>query len=489
MSTTAPSATTPPSTRLNRDSRIVALIVASAFFMNMLDGAIITTSLPQMAASFGVVPLEMSVGVTIYMLTVAAFVPLAGWLADRFGARNIFMLAILVFTLASLACGLAQELWQFVVARAVQGLGGALMTPVGRMVVLRNAQKSELLHATALISWPALFAPVIGPMLGGFITTYASWQWNFYINIPIGLVGLYLTARYIPKQGDESPRRLDLIGFVLSAGGLMCLLYGMESFAYSHGSPAISAALVAGGLLLGIFAVRHLHRAPVPLLDLRAFKVRTFSLCTLWAGSYFRTAINATPFLLPLFYQIGFGLNALQAGLYVLAYFAGNLGMKTVTTPTLKRYGFRTVLAINGVLAGLSIAACAFFTPQTSQVLMLVVLFIAGLTRSMQFTALNTLAFADIHASQRSSASTLSSMLQQVSMVLGVAVAALLLALSQHLHGNPSLQLADFRIAFIAFGALAFVSSLMFLTLPEDAGTEVSGHQPARDGAAASQRT
>ncbi|TIM17693.1 MAG: DHA2 family efflux MFS transporter permease subunit, partial [Mesorhizobium sp.] len=420
------------------NARRVALIVAIAFFMQFLDSTIISTSLPQMGASFGVSAVAISIGITVYMLTMAVFVPLSGWLADRFGARNIFLLAIVLFTLASLACGVSQNLTQFVAARVVQGLGSALMTPVGRILVLRNASKSELLNATALITWPALFAPVIGPVLGGFITTYLSWHWNFFINIPLGVVGLVLVARFIPGDREADPKPLDWPGFFLTSAGLALLLYGLERIAHPEDGVLPTVLLVVAGIVIGWLAVRHLRRAPHPLLDLSSFKVLTFAISTLAAGTIFRVAINATPFLLPLLFQVGFGLSSVDAGLMILAYFLGNLGMKTVTTPTLRRFGFRSVLVVNGLIASAAIMACAAISPQTPQVLVVALMLIAGLSRSMQFTALNTLAFADIDAAQRSSAATLSSMLQQVAMLFGVAVAAAILNLSQIARDRPA---------------------------------------------------
>lgn len=458
------------------NARRVALIVAIAFFMQLLDSTIISTSLPQMGQSFGVTAVAMSIGITAYMLTMAVFVPLSGWLADRFGARNIFLLAIVLFTLASLACGFSQNLPQFVAARVVQGLGSALMTPVGRILVLRNASKSELLNATALITWPALFAPVVGPVLGGFITTYLSWHWNFFINIPLGLVGLALVARFIPGDRAADPKPLDWPGFFLTSLGLALLLYGLERIAHPEDGALPAVLLIAAGIVIGWLAVRHLRRAPHPLLDLSAFRVQTFAISTLAAGTIFRVAINATPFLLPLLFQVGFGLSPVDAGLMILAYFLGNLGMKTVTTPTLRRFGFRTVMVVNGLIASASIMACAAISPETPQALVVALMLIAGLTRSMQFTALNTLAFADIDAAQRSSAATLSSMLQQMSMLFGVAVAAAILNLSQIVRHRPALDLVDFRIAFLVIGAIGLAAALRFLVLPPGASAEVSGH-------------
>ncbi|KQV83300.1 MFS transporter [Rhizobium sp. Root1220] len=462
-----------------RRAKVVALVVAVSFFMQILDGTIVTTSLPQMAASFGVQPVSMSIGITVYMLTMAAFIPLSGWLGDRYGARRVFMASIAVFTIASLFCALSDGLVEFVIARAVQGAGSALMTPVGRIIVLKNARKSELVQAIALITWPALTAPVVGPLLGGFITTYASWHWNFLINLPIGILGMALVLRFVPEQREENVGRLDVRGFVMSASGLTFLLAALElSVKWDGGVLPILLMLVAG-LVLSFLATRHFRKVSNPLLDLSAFRVQTYAIATLSAGTASRVAINATPFLLPLLFQLGFGLSSIEAGAYLLVYFLGNLGMKAITTPLLAKLGFRTVLWLNGLVAALSIVACGFMAPETPRLVIYALLFIAGLSRSMEFTALNTLAFADIDPAQRSSASTLSSMLQQVSMLLGVAIAAAVLNVSVAVRGTESPALMDFRWAFLVVGAIGIVSSLRFLRLQPDAGAEVSGHKRA----------
>jgi EmrB/QacA subfamily drug resistance transporter len=454
----------------------VALIVAIAFFMQFLDGTIISTSLPQMGASFGVSPVGMSVGITVYLLATAVFVPASGWLADRFGAREVFAIAIVVFTFSSLGCGLAQNLPEFIAARSVQGLGSALMIPVGRVLVLRNASKSELLSATALITWPALFAPVIGPVLGGFITTYLTWRWNFFLNLPLGIIGVCLALKFVPDWREAEGQALDWLGFLLASTGLACLLWGLQRVAQPDDVHAQTVALVVAGLVSSWLAIRHLKATPTPLLDLSTFRIRTFAISTLSAGTYFRISINATPFLLPLLFQMVFGLSSVGAGLYILAYFLGNLGMKSVTTPTLRRFGFRKVLIVNGLVASLSIIACAAITMQTPRALIVALMLIAGLSRSMQFTALATLSFADVPPAQRSSASTLSAIQQQVAMVFGVALAAAMLNLSQYLRGGEVLAPVDFRIAFAAIGAIGLVASFQFLSLAHDAGAEVSGH-------------
>lgn len=455
--------------------RIIALVVASTFFMALLDGVIINTALPQMAASFGVQPVELSIGVTVYMLTVAMFMPLSGWAADRFGARRIFLLAILVFTLASIGCASAGSLSQFALARAAQGIGGGMMIPIGRVIVLRHARKSELLQATALITWPALFAPVIGPVIGGFITEYASWRWNFLLNIPLGMIGLVLVALVVPEQAASRERTLDARGFLLTALALGMLLFGLELSAHAQQDLWLPLALIAAGIACGVLAVRHLKRAGDPLLNLSPFGVQTFAAASLMAGTYLQIAIAATPYLLPLLFQLVFGLNAFEAGTFLFIYFAGNLLMKIVTTPILRRFGFRAVLSCNGMLVGVSIASCAFLTRDAGYAFITIVLFIAGATRSMQFTALNTIAYADINAAQRSSASTLAAMMHQVGMLVGVASATFLLNGSSWLRAAGQVGSEDFRAAFLVLGAMAMIASMRFLKLPANAGAEITG--------------
>jgi EmrB/QacA subfamily drug resistance transporter len=465
------------STPLSPHARNVALVVAATLFMQFLDGVIIVTALPQMARDFNVGTLEMSLGVTIYALAVAACIPAAAWLADRFGARRVFMVAIGLFILTSIACAASTDLTQFAIARALQGAGSSVLFPVGRIIVLRTAKKSEIVPAIGLTIWPALFAPVLGPALGGFITEYVGWQWNFWINIPLGLIGLALMAAIVPKDTEFVNRPFDAPGFVLTAITLGCLLYGFDALVQGALPVLWSVALIVAGFAFGAAAVTWLLRVEHPLLNLRTLKIRTFAATDAGSGAVLRTAINATPFLLPLMYQVAFGMDALSAGALVVVYFLGNLVIKSVTTFTLRRFGFRNILTVNGFLAGLSVIACALLGPNLPYAVTAVILFVAGATRSMQFTALATLAFADVDAAQRSSATTISSMSQQLSMVFGVAAAAGVLNLSQIWRGAPALGVVDFQIAYIVMGTIVIVCSLLLLRLERNAGAEVSGHQ------------
>ncbi len=465
------------STPLSPHARNVALVVAAALFMQFLDGVIIVTALPRMALDFHVGTLEMSLGVTIYMLAVATCIPAAAWLSDRFGARRVFLVAIASFVVTSIACGLAQDLGQFAIARALQGAGSSVLFPVGRIIVLRTAKKSEIVPAIGLTIWPALFAPVLGPALGGFITEYISWHWNFWINIPLGIIGLVLVAAIVPKDTEFKDRPFDAPGFVLTGITLGFMLYGLDALVQGSLPSWIALALIVAGFVVGAAAVTWLLRVEHPLIDLRTLRVRTFAATDAQAGVVLRIAINATPFLLPLMFQVAYGMDALSAGGLVVIYFLGNLVIKSVTTPTLRRFGFRNVLTVNGVIAGISVIACALLSPTLPYALTAAILFVAGATRSMQFTALATLAFADVDADQRSSATTISSMSQQLSMVFGVAVAAGCLNLSQMWRGAPVLGVVDFQIAYIVMGAVVILCSLQLLTLERNAGSEVSGHR------------
>ena len=457
---------------------MIALLVAGAFFMENLDGTVIGTAVPQMARSFGVKPVDLNIGMTAYLLALAVFIPISGWLADRFGARTIFGGAIGVFTASSVLCGVSNGLWEFTAVRVLQGLGGAMMVPVGRLVVLRTTAKQDLLRSIAYITWPGLAAPILGPPVGGFITTYASWRWIFFLNVPLGLLGIVLALSLIPRSRDGQKRSLDWIGFLLTGAACVSLMYVLDLIGRQEIHWLTTGLLLSCSLTLGVAAVWHLRRHPHPLIDLSSFRVPTFAV-TIWGGSLFRIAIGATPFLLPLMFQIGFGMNAFASGLLILAVFAGNLLMKPATTGVLQRFGFRKVLIVNGLLVAASIFACSLFSASTPKAIIVAVLFAGGLFRSMQFTGLASLGFADIHQSQMSGASTLSSMVQQMTFGMGIAFGAIALRLAGLFHPantTESLAVGDFRIAFGLVGSVALLGVIDAFSLASHAGAEVSRH-------------
>jgi EmrB/QacA subfamily drug resistance transporter len=462
-----------------RRSILVALLVAGAFFMENLDGTIIATALPRMGESFGVSPVDLHIGITAYLLALAIFIPTSGWVADRFGARTIFCSAIVGFTFASVLCGFSNQLWQFTAARILQGIAGALMVPVGRLVVLRTSAKQDLMRAIAYITWPGLAAPIIGPPLGGFITTYATWRWIFFLNVPLGVIAVILAILWVPNSRLAEKKSFDWIGFLLSGAACATLMYGLDLVGREQIHWIVVGCLFGISLILGVLTVIHSRRVEHPLIDLTSLNIPTFAV-TIWGGSLFRIAIGAVPFLLPLFFQIGFGMNPFQSGMLVLAVFAGNLSMKPATTPLLRRFGFKIVLIWNGTFAGLSILACALLTPQYPQALTMAILFFGGLCRSMQFTSLNTIGFADVIPENMSGATTFSSTVQQLTMGMGVAVGAVALRLAALLRPShePVLAAIDFRLAFVFVGVIALLGVVDCFALVPDAGSEVSGHRP-----------
>lgn len=457
----------------SRRSTLIALLVAVTFFMENLDATVIATALPDMARTFGVAAVDLNIGMSAYMLAIAVFIPISGWLADRFGSRWVFASAIVLFSASSLLCGLSDSLPTFVAARVLQGISGAMMVPVGRLAVLRATEKKDLVRAISFITWPGLVAPILGPPLGGFIVTHASWPWIFYLNLPLGLLALIAALVLLPKHEEPRARRFDLGGFVLVGGACAAVLYGVEMLGLGAAQLWPGLALLGAGLLLAGMAWAHMQKHQQPLLGLAVIGVRTFSV-SLFSGSLFRIAISTLPFLLPLMFQLGFGLSALDAGLLVLAVFAGNLAMKPFTTALMQRWGFRAVLLVNGILGALAIAACALLEPRMGWPLILFILFVGGLSRSMQFTAFNTLGFADVPQAQMSDASTLFSMFFQLSMALGVAIGALLLRLAMTVHGNEGqAATADFQLTFLWVALIAALALLGNLRLPPKAGEAV----------------
>jgi EmrB/QacA subfamily drug resistance transporter len=456
---------------MDRKARSLALLVAGAFFMEILDATVIAPAAPHIARDLGVPPVTVNVAITAYLLTLAVFIPISGWLTERFGARRVFTVAIVVFTLASAGCALAVNLPMLVGTRVLQGVGGALMVPVGRLVVIRTTAKTDLVRAIAYLTWPALTAPLIAPALGGVLSTYASWRLIFLVNVPLGLAALPLARRLIPDVRSDAPARLDRRGFLLVAAGTAALVAGLEGVAEQHPRwPPAVALLVAAAATLA-FTVRYLRRTENPLVDLRILRVRTYRVTAL-GGSVFRAVMNAIPFLLPLLFQLAFGWTAAQAGLVVIALFAGNVGIKPVTTPLMRRFGMRPVM-LGAVLASAAgLTALASLTESTPLLVVIVVLALSGTFRSIGFTTYNTVAFADVPPERMTSANTLMSTIQELGAGLGVALGALLVRLGAAFTEDTEPR---FRFAFLALSALLIVPAVEAFRLPAAAGNVVAG--------------
>ena len=465
-------------------SILTPLIVATALFMENLDGTVLATALPAMAVDLHEDPVALKLALTSYLLALAVFIPLSGWAADKFGARKVFRAAILVFTLGSILCGFSTTLVAVVAARIVQGVGGAMMVPVGRLVILRTAPRSELVRAMAWLTIPALIGPLIGPPLGGFIVTYFHWRYIFWINVPIGALGILLTSRYIPDLREVDAGPLDGVGAVLSGLGLACLVSGFSIAGEGAAPPLVVAALIALGAAVLFAYARHARVAPAPILDLRLLAIPTFR-AALLGGFLFRIGIGAISFLLPLLLQAGFHLSAFQSGSLTFVAAAGAMAMKTTAQPILRAFSFRLVLIVNALACTGFLIVNAWFTPSTPHWIIMGVLLVGGFFRSLEFTALNAIGFAEIDQPQMSRATSFSSVGQQLSQSFGVAIAAAALEVTRALHGGGPLATADFAPAFFAVAVVSAASALFFWPLAPTAGDDLAGRQLATaEGAA-----
>lgn len=455
-------------------NKSITYLVATTFFMETLDSTVIATALPMMAKDFGVSPVDVGLGITAYLLTLAVVIPISGWLADRFGARRIFTLAIATFIVSSILCGLSDNLGLFIFARVLQGIGGALMVPVGRIIVLRFTPKEEIISAIGLITWPGLIGPVIGPAVGGMFTKYLTWHWIFFINVPIGLLGIILSFMWIKGSNERKQSPLDFQGFFLSGIALSALIYSIELCRHIREGSSTIIIFLSLGLVSGYFAIKHFQRAKHPMIDLSLFKNPAFETSVI-AGNLFRIALSSTPFLVPLFLQLGLDIDPLQAGVMVMSIFVGNLVMKSVTTPILHKYGFKKVMMFNGVCIILSLLSLAFISPAMPIWIIMVLLFINGLVRSMKFTSINTLGLADVPQEQMGSASSLASTGIQLSMALGIAVGSLALTIATLItKDNPDdPQIVDFQIAFLLILILPIWGLWRQRRLPNDAGDRI----------------
>ena len=467
--------------------RLIPLIVATALFMENMDSTVIATSLPAIAADIGTSPLTLKLAITSYLLSLAVFIPASGWTADRFGARMVFSIAIGVFMLGSIGCALSTSVTHFVIARILQGLGGAMMTPVGRLVLLRSIDKSALVNAMAWVTVPALIGPVIGPPLGGFITTYFSWHWIFLINIPIGLLGIFMAMKYIDPIRSEDPERFDLKGLLLAGIGLAGIAFGLSVAGLNLLPWSIVAGLVAMGSISMTLYVLHARKTGSPVLDFAMLRLPTLRAAII-GGFLFRLGIGALPFLLPLLMQVGFGLSPFRSGLVTFSSAVGAMGMKTLAARIIRTFGFRNMMTVNAIVSSFFLGACALFTATTPLALIGIILVVGGFFRSLQFTAINTVAYAEVEPAQMSRATTLVSVNQQLAVSAGVAVGAFCVETMQWAHHAQELSADLFAPAFLVVALISAASSLFFWQMPDDAGHEISGRKAveisSRKGAA-----
>jgi EmrB/QacA subfamily drug resistance transporter len=456
--------------------RIVPLIVATALFMENMDSTVISTSLPAIARALDTNPLALKLAVTSYLLSLAIFIPASGWTADRFGTRNVFRTAIGVFVLGSIGCAASHSLEQFVLARIVQGVGGAMMTPVGRLILVRSIDKQLLVNAMSLVTIPALIGPICGPPLGGFITTFASWHWIFLINVPIGLVGIALVSRFIPNVYAEQQDPFDVLGFILSGLAIAGLAFGLSALGLEFLPTKIVVALIAAGAVSAVAYVIHAGRTPAPILDLSLLRLPTFR-ASIFGGFLFRLGIGALPFLLPLLLQVGFKLTPFQSGLITFTAALGAMFMKAAVASVLRRFGYRNVLVYNALISSVFLAACATFVQGMPFAAMVAILLSGCFFRSLQFTSINTIAYAEIAPAKMSRATSMVAAAQQLSLSTGVAVGALVVEFMVRLRQSTTISINDFPPAFLFVSLLSASAVLIFARLPRDAGAELSGRK------------
>jgi EmrB/QacA subfamily drug resistance transporter len=461
-----------------RPELFVPLIVACALLMENVDGTVITTSLPMIARDLGMDAIVLKLGLTSYLVSLAVFIPISGWMADKFGGRTVFCAAIATFMVSSMLCGMARSFAFFVTARFLQGIGGAMMVPVGRIVIVRTVSRDELITALNYLTVPALLGPLVGPPLGGFITTYLSWRWIFFINVPISILGIFLAVRYMENIREAEVPPLDLTGFLTSATGLSLLMFGLSTISERLLPRVIAVGSIAVGAAITYLYFRLAQRTETPLLDLGLFKIKTFSV-GVGGGSLFRIGVGSIAFLLPLLLQLGFGMSPLQSGMLTCASAIGALFMKSAIKMVLRAFGFPSVLAFNALLSGISVVVIALFTARTPHLLIFLVLLLGGCVRTLQFTALNAITYAEIPDQVVSQATSMYATVQQLSLGMGVTVGAFALQASSFLQRHGTIVARDFWPAFLAVGLIAASSSYSAFTLPSDAGAEMAG-RPAK---------
>jgi EmrB/QacA subfamily drug resistance transporter len=474
----ADAAPVPSKISIEAVKRFLPWLVAEAFFMQSLDTTILNTAVPAIAKALGIAPLSMKAVLSSYTLSLAVFIPISGWMADRFGTRRVFAWAIGTFTLGSLLCGISNSIHLLVACRVLQGFGGAMMVPVGRLTLVRTFPKSELIRAMSFVAIPGLIGPMLGPVAGGFIVAYFHWRMIFFINLPVGLLGLYLVLRHLPDYREAHPHPLDFAGLVLFGTGIGLLAYVLEVFGdHSLGVPTMVELLAVSAICLAAYGMRA-ARIEFPLLQLKLFGIRTFRASV--GGSFFtRLGIGGIPFLFPLLYQVGLGFSPIEAGLLIMPQAVAAVSLKIVLQKVMKRFGYRRILISNTLMLGVMILSFATIGAGTPVWLIVTQVFIYGVFTSLQYTSMNTLVFADVTEEETSGASAITSTVQQMAISFGIATASLLTALfiPDRFHTSAPQMIHGIHLAFLILGGWTVVSALIFCELKKNDGNTLSLHK------------
>lgn len=458
-----------PASPVERPSRVVPLTIAVALFIEFLDASIVATALPAMARDLQLPAHALSLTITVYLVGLAVVVPASGWIADRFGARRTLVVAIVAFLCGSAYAGASNSLTELLMGRALQGAAGALMMPVGRLIILKTVPRQHLMQAWVWLTMPALIGPMLGPPIAGLIVTFVSWRWIFWVNIPIGLIGVVVALAYLPDVREDDTPRFDIQGFVLSATAVASGVFALEAVGRKVFPAWTSLALAVVSLHAIVLYLQHARTHPRPIIDTTLFALPTFRTSVI-GGFIFRIAVGAAPFLLPLQLQVGFGFSPLRAGLTVFVGAMGAMAVKPVVAPLVHKFGFKRMLIANALIAAGLMSALSLMTAETPQAMIMLLIFLGGFFRSLEFTTLATMSYADVERDRMSRATTVSSMFQQISMSFGVAVAASLLNALPALRGATETTPADFSSAFLIVGILSGTSSLVFALMPANAG-------------------
>ena len=467
----------PPSGAPKPHFRTIALIVGAAMFMEQLDGTVLATALPSMARELGVSAPSLSIALTSYLISLAIFIPVSGRIADRFGARTVFRTAIVIFLGGAISCANAPNVAFLVIARFVEGIGGAMMMPVGRLVLMRSVEKRDLIQATSWVLIPAVVGPILGPPVGGFIVTYLhSWRWIFYLNVPTGLIGIVLVSLFIANTKGEVPEKTDYKGIFLSSLSLGLFLFGFELISH-EGEARLALSFLTVGALLGALYIYHARTVRDPILDLSLMRIPTYGTSVI-AGAITRLTQGAHPYLLPLMMQLGFGLSAAQSGLMTLATALGSISAKPFAPMLLRRFGFRDTLVVNGFFASGGYALCGLFRPGWPLPLMFLVMVMSGFFMSIQFTGFNTIAYDEIAQERMGSATSFYTTFQQLMLSMGICAGAAALQGAMVLRGHHLPQFADFTFAFWTVAAISLSATIWNRRFSHEAGTEISGHTP-----------